>query len=491
MNVTAGADSAALTWTPVSGASRYTVSASPGGQTATVGPYAASATVAGLAAGTAHTFTATATKASGSTALGPTSAVTPGNQATYSYDAAGNMAGTEADGLTTANTFNADEELTQSVTGPATTTYAYDTDGDQTTAGNDTFTWDGAGELSGATTTAGTFTYGYDSAGNLATTSLNGTKVQGTTWDTNAPLPLAAEDTTGTGATSADYAYGPDGLATVTTPASTYYPVTDWLGSLTGLTGSTGAQVTATSYSPYGTPSSTSLTSGAPSPSIGYAGSYALPGADGLDDMRARDYSPATGAFTSVDPDLTATGTPYAYAQDDPAALTDPAGLCSALASAVPDVGLALLTIVNIAQGGLDPLTDAAEAIALTDLADTTAEDAGAAIEGLEGPFYRRGYPAAQNLPQQVEESGELWGQSPRNNLGDVPRVKAYRGSLPANSPKGSFEFYTPAAPRAAGYGAPPDEAVWFEGDPGVRSFSIDGIDWAAIPATITTVLGE
>jgi hypothetical protein len=102
------------------------------------------------------------------------------------------------------------------------------------------------------------------------------------------------------------------------------------------------------------------------------------------------------------------------------------------------------------------------------------------------GPFYRRGYPAAVDLPQKVDESGELWGQSPRNNLGGVPRVKAYRGLMPANAPAGSFEFYTTVAPRKAGSGAPPDEAVWFEGDPGVRSFVIDGIEWTAIPATIT-----
>ena len=31
---------------------------------------------------------------------GPTSAVTPGNETTYDYDPAGNMTGSEADGLT-------------------------------------------------------------------------------------------------------------------------------------------------------------------------------------------------------------------------------------------------------------------------------------------------------------------------------------------------------------------------------------------------------
>jgi hypothetical protein len=94
------------------------------------------------------------------------------------------------------------------------------------------------------------------------------------------------------------------------------------------------------------------------------------------------------------------------------------------------------------------------------------------------GPFYRVAYPKARNLSQDVNESGELWGQTPQNNLGSgTPRVKAYRGSLPPNAGEGSFEFYTPVEPRPVGQGAPPNEAVWYEGDPGVRSFTLDGTD--------------
>jgi len=120
-------------------------------------------------------------------------------------------------------------------------------------------------------------------------------------------------------------------------------------------------------------------------------------------------------------------------------------------------------------------------------------DEGGADGEGMYGPFYRAGYAKARNLAQDVNDSGELWGQAPQNNLGTgAPRVKAYRGSLPANASEGSFEFYTPVAPRPDGYGAPPGEAVWYEGDPGVRSFTLDGTDWAAIPATITeVVLGD
>jgi RHS repeat-associated protein len=330
--VTAGADSAALTWTPPSSTggaalTGYKVTASPGGRSASVGPYATSATVAGLTSGTAYTFTVTASNSAGSKASAATTAVTPGNETTYSYDKAGNLTGSEADGLTTTSTYNADDELTKAVTGTATVSYGYNADGQQTSAGGLTYSYNAADELSKAVTPAGTFTYGYDSSGDLATTSDGASKIQGTVWDINNALPLAAEDTSSTGATTADYRYDPAGtLASVTGSSSTSYPVTDSLGSVTGLVSAAGAQQTSTIYGPYGTPSTTVLATGSPASSIGYAGSYTLPGGTTLDDMRARDYSPATGAFTSVDPMAMVSGEPYAYASDSPAYYTDPTG---------------------------------------------------------------------------------------------------------------------------------------------------------------------
>lgn len=332
VTATAGAASAAVSWTPAStggdALTGYTITASPGGKTATAGPYDTSATVAGLTPGTAYTFTITTTSPAGTSAASvATSAVTPGNETTYSYDAAGNMTGTQTDGLATTSTFNADEQLTSSAVGTATTTYGYDLDGNQSSAGNTTYAYNAANELTGADTAAGSFTYAYDSGGNLTSTSLYGNPIQGTVWDLNNPLPTAAEDTGPTGTTNADYAYTPDGsLAAMLTPGGTYYPVQDWLGSLTGLTNSAGTQATATQYSPYGTPSTSNLVMGAPSPSIGFAGSYTLPGSAGLADMRMRDYSPATGSFQTVDPALAASGSPYAYASGVPTAFTDPSG---------------------------------------------------------------------------------------------------------------------------------------------------------------------
>jgi RHS repeat-associated protein len=105
-----------------------------------------------------------------------------------------------------------------------------------------------------------------------------------------------------------------------------------------------------TTYSSFGTPTTT----GTPASSIGYAGSYTLTGGGGLDDMRARDYSPATGAFTSLDPMLAMTGQPYAYASNDPVYYTDPSGRIFG-----PD---------NLIAGGIGAITGGGSAL-LNDLA--------------------------------------------------------------------------------------------------------------------------
>lgn len=330
----AGAASATVSWTPPvsSGGEAITgyVVTSSGGTKADAGPYAITATVTGLTAGSSYTFTVTAQTALGTSVSAATTAIIPGDQTSYTYDPAGNLASSETDGITTTDTYNADEELTSTVTGSATTSYGYDNDGNQTSAGSTSYTYNAANEMTTNDTDAGNFTYSYDSDSDLATTSLDDTEISSTVWDLNNPLPEAAEDTTSTGTVTGEYAWNPDGalnsetVGGATGTGTTYYAVTDWQNSVTGLINTSGTQENDTNYTAYGISSMT----GSVTSSIGYAGSYTLTGAS-LDDMRARDYSPETAQFTTVDFLATQTDLEYAYADDDPAAQTDPSGLCS------------------------------------------------------------------------------------------------------------------------------------------------------------------
>lgn len=261
-----------------------------------------------------------------STAPSTCSTAAGGEETAWTYDTAGNRLTKTFSGSETSYTYNAAEQLTTAVTGTSTVSYGYDSDGNLTTAGTDTYAYNGASQLDKAVTSAGTDTYTYDASGNLSATSHNGTLQQTTLWDLSNPLPQVAEQTSPAGATTADLVYNPNGaLATMTTSAGTYQATTNWLGSVTGLVNSSGAQVSSATYAPYGAATAT----GTPVSPIGFAGSYALPGSDGLQDMNARDYKPATATFASVDPLLNITGQPYAYANDSPAYETDPTGLCS------------------------------------------------------------------------------------------------------------------------------------------------------------------
>jgi plastocyanin len=86
VTATAGVSSANVTWKPPydggSAITSYTVTASPGGQTATVNGSTLNATVSGLSNGTTYTFTVTATNALGTgPASAPSNSVTPANTA--------------------------------------------------------------------------------------------------------------------------------------------------------------------------------------------------------------------------------------------------------------------------------------------------------------------------------------------------------------------------------------------------------------------------
>ncbi|MCW2756250.1 MAG: sle, partial [Marmoricola sp.] len=120
---------------------------------------------------------------------------------------------------TVTSTYNAADQLTQSVkpayllTAAVTTTYGYDANGNQTsqaaTGGTTTtYGYDLANRIKSATTGAATTNYTYDGTGNrLAATT--GTATTNYTWDKNNPLPELTSEITGT--TSRRYIDDPNG----------------------------------------------------------------------------------------------------------------------------------------------------------------------------------------------------------------------------------------------------------------------------------------
>jgi RHS repeat-associated protein len=104
------------------------------------------------------------------------------------------------------------------------------------------------------------------------------------------------------------------------TNATRYYFTFDGLGSITGLTDSTGARVNAYRYDPYG--QLLSSTEGLPQP-FRYTGGI-HDSATGLTKLGIRYYDPHQGRFTQPDP--TGQDPHYTYAGNSPCTYSDPSG---------------------------------------------------------------------------------------------------------------------------------------------------------------------
>ncbi|HEV2636342.1 MAG TPA: fibronectin type III domain-containing protein [Actinocrinis sp.] len=250
----------------------------------------------------------------------------------YTYDPAGNRLTQSAGGTNTTYAYNADNQLTSATTGSTVQAYKYDADGNDTGNGTatDTVTYNAVNLPAKATQGTNNYTFAYDAQGDRTTTTDNGATVDTATWDLDNPLPQLAVDNSTAGGTVA-YAYDPFGdVQSETTSAGTSYDTHDWLGSVTDLTSATGVDQIADSYTATGQETVNHLTTTQPPNQYGYAGSLDDPALSGLQDMRARQYDPATARFTSTDPVTQPTTdpylSPYTYADGEPTALTDPSG---------------------------------------------------------------------------------------------------------------------------------------------------------------------
>ena len=254
--------------------------------------------------------------------------MTPGSGSTLSYgfDPSGNLT-TLPNGAS--GTYDKAGELTSSARAGTTTNYSYNAVGDRliATQGSTTVasgTWNGAAQLTTYSDSAANMTAAtYDGNGERASTTIapsgQSAITQGYAWNGNS---LLMDGTNAYVYAAADVPAEQVSLANGTVT----YLVTDPLQSVRGAVNSSGALTGSTSYDAWGNPLTTGgLTATTP---FGYAGGYTDP--DGLLYLINRYYDPATGQFTSVDPDLAQTLQPYAYTDGDPVSQSDPSGLAAA-----------------------------------------------------------------------------------------------------------------------------------------------------------------
>uniref|UniRef100_A0AAU2V2F5 FG-GAP-like repeat-containing protein n=1 Tax=Streptomyces sp. NBC_00003 TaxID=2903608 RepID=A0AAU2V2F5_9ACTN len=259
-----------------------------------------------------------------------------GSATTFSYDPVGNRKTQNKAGTATTYTYDNADQLSQTVTGPSTRAFTYDADGNQTGAGGDTFTYDANNRLTAAASNGASYAYTYDADGNRTTASKDGSGLQrSTAWDINNSLPLAAADYNSSGALSAQYRYNPLGqIQAETTDTGTFYHHRDLIGSVTDLTDANGALQTSYSYTAFGEITQANTAANPPANPFTYTGEYREPSTSAAGYyLRARNYTPDTGRFTSQDPYNPGQGTPYGtaygYVENAPTSRTDPSGMCS------------------------------------------------------------------------------------------------------------------------------------------------------------------
>lgn len=257
-------------------------------------------------------------------AQGRVTSMTPGSGSmlSYGFDASGNLTSLPT-GAT--GTYDNQGELTSAALSGATTSYSYDADGQRLTSKQGTTTiasgtWNGAKELTSYDDSATDMIAATYDAQGLRATETTSTGTQDFVWNLTASVAQLILDSQNA------YIYGTSGTPVEQVNLSSgavSYLVADTLGSTRGIVDSTGTLSGTTGYDVWGNPETAGgLGSFTP---FGFAGGYTDP--TGLIYLINRYYDPATGQFTSVDPDLAQTLRPYSYAAADPVDQSDPNGL--------------------------------------------------------------------------------------------------------------------------------------------------------------------
>ncbi len=238
----------------------------------------------------------------------------------YEYDRANNLTKIGS----TEQSFDPADQLKES----GGNKYSYNEEGDRTEATPPTgapteYEYNQANELTSVSRAEGPSigdSYTYNGEGLRASEKISGSS-RYLTWDEAESVPSLLSDG------ERSYVYGPEGLPIeqVSTGGTVTYLHHDQQASTRLLTNSSGTVVGKCSYAAYGTPTC----EGSVTTPLEYDGQYTN-SETGLQYLRARNYDPSTGQFTSVDPLDATTEAPYTYALDNPVNGSDPSGLCNA-----------------------------------------------------------------------------------------------------------------------------------------------------------------
>jgi RHS repeat-associated protein len=249
----------------------------------------------------------------------------------FTYDAFGNITKnvpTGDNGLTFLPTYSTSPPTNQFTALPGITP-KYDASGNLLTDNLNTYTWEAYGHMSTASTGSATVTATYDALGRMVENNAGGTYAEFIYGPTGAKLAKA----NGTTLVKAFVALPGGAKAVYNSTGLAYYRHSDWLGSsrLTSTATKPTSMYSSTAYAPFGEVQQ-NQTSGSADASFTGQDQDTL---SSLYDFPARRQSPSQGRWISPDPaglGAVSLANPqswnrYAYVNNNPLALTDPAGL--------------------------------------------------------------------------------------------------------------------------------------------------------------------
>ena len=248
----------------------------------------------------------------------------PSDSVSWTYDENGNRLTQTSGGLTTSYVYNELDWMTET-SGAFISATEYDDAGNRTgvcyttscTTPTDLFGYDWKSRTTSATVGGQSVEYAY-TGDDIRATRTEGSTTTTYLWDREGLLPVLVGD----GAT--DRIFLEDQVLEEISGSADAYPLSDALRSVRLTTDDSGTPSGAVDYDVWG--NTRSGTSG----QLGWTGEL-QDSTTGQIHLRARDYSPGTGRFTSRDslvPNATGTNgyNPYWYANSNPVTLTDPTG---------------------------------------------------------------------------------------------------------------------------------------------------------------------